>query len=134
METGVRGGVPERAAAARWIAAAGDDDQVLDLAAELLLADAGAEMPTPLLNRLQQRSPDDLPAAIVRVVAEQLDGSLPLAPYWRARCLQLFVAGEPTCSPMSTNWSPRAARTTCPRPFATRSGTAAHRRNAGPGC
>ena len=98
METGVRGGVPERAAAARWIAAAGDDDQVLDLAAELLLADAGAGMPTPLLNRLQQRSPDDLPAAIVRVVAEQLDGSLPLAPYWRARCLQLFVAGEPTCT------------------------------------
>jgi len=31
-------------------------------------------------------------------VAEQLDGSLPLAPYWRARCLQLFVAGEPTCT------------------------------------
>ena len=97
METGIRGGFPERAAAARWIAAAGDDDQVLDLAAELLHSDAGAEMPTPLLNRLQQRSPDDLPAAIVRMVAAQLDGALPLAPYWRARCLQLFVAGEPTC-------------------------------------
>jgi len=27
----------------------------------------------------------------------QLDGDLPLAPYWRAQCLQLFVAGEPSC-------------------------------------
>ena len=97
METGIRGGAPERAAAARWIAAAGDDDQVLDLAAELVHSDSDGGMPIPLLNRLQQRSPDDLPTAIVRVVAGQLDGALPLAPYWRARCLQLFVAGQPTC-------------------------------------
>ena len=124
METGVRGGVPERAAAARWIAAAGDDDQVLDLAAELLHSDAGAGMPTPLLNRLQQRSPDDLPTAIVRVVAEQLDGALPLAPYWRARCLQLFVAGDADLHPCRPT-RPREQRERSGRGrSATRSATA----------
>ena len=98
LEAGIKGRRgTDREAAARWAAAAGTDEQVVDLAVELQHVDDGP-LAVPLLNRLQQQQPDRLPGPIAAMVAANLDGAYPLAPFWADHCLRLLLAAEPTCA------------------------------------
>ena len=98
LEAGIKGRrATDREAAARWAAAAGTDEQVVDLAVELLHVDSGP-LALPLLNRLQQQPPDRLPGPIAATVAANLDGAYPLAPFWADHCLRLLLAAQPTCA------------------------------------
>jgi hypothetical protein len=97
LEAGIKGRGTDREAAARWVAAAGTDEQVVDLAVELQHVQSGP-LAVPLLNRLQQQEPDRLPDSIAAMVAANLDGAHPLAPFWADHCLRLLLAAEPTCA------------------------------------
>ncbi|HSU34856.1 MAG TPA: hypothetical protein VLJ88_04275 [Propionibacteriaceae bacterium] len=97
LEAGIKGRAGDREAAARWVAAAGTDEQVVDLAVELRHVESGP-LALPLLNRLQQQEPDQLPGPIAAMVAANLDGAYPLAPFWVDHCLRLLLAAEPTCA------------------------------------
>ena len=98
LEAGIKGRrATDREAAARWVAAAGTDEQVVDLAVELLHVDSGP-LALPLLNRLQQQPPDRLPGPIAATVAANLDGAYPFAPFWADHCLRLLLAAQPTCA------------------------------------
>ncbi|MBA8793685.1 hypothetical protein FHX74_001290 [Friedmanniella endophytica] len=96
IDTAPRGTARTRTAAARWVGAAGDDQDVVDLAAALLPTDTG--LPTQLRPRLQTLEPDRLPLPLARTVAEQLDGAEPMAAAWRRWCLSLHLARQPTCA------------------------------------
>ncbi|MBM7800743.1 hypothetical protein JOE57_003664 [Microlunatus panaciterrae] len=97
VELGVTGSPSKRSAAARWVAAAGTPEQVLDLATELSVQWPGDRLPAVLEEHLRQQSPADLPQVLLGPVAASLDATEPLSPEWRAICLELLFAGQRTC-------------------------------------
>lgn len=98
-EAGVRGGTARTATAARWVAAVGSDDQVVDLVAELVSTAGGPALPPELLGRLGERSPDEMPTVLVDAVVpllppEAFAGSAAPATRWRAAALHRALDGR----------------------------------------
>lgn len=94
---GLRGRRADKLTAAEWISRVGSEDQVLDVAAELVGGSRTFLLPPLMLDRLQQLRPSVLPGPLVEVVAAGLNGKAPMADVWRRRCLELRLAGQPTC-------------------------------------